>query len=1339
MTLWVMLMTLVFSANATDYLAEDNEYLLNYFKQSGTPSFVYLNCEQDVVTPQSDSTLLFTFGGNLTWYNVRRRALNCWYIFNFGAFDIHYKLYYKHSSNKTFTLATEGKVQYIDHRIAEHDAPEVSYKRTISKFSNNPFEYQIRWKLPHEAKEGNYQFKIELSVSPIKEQPTKQHTIGKHYEDGSNNIFCTYESALKYITNNGGIVHSISTNKNISGGLAQITYCNSQKSILQSSSWGNPMNEEGYRLVYNDPQAEFCVELCADNVPADTTINNTRLIALSTFIASIGESSEVPALQDIMNEYSACYTGKEPLSNPNARYIEYVRHCNNEAIKQFLKNKYNNNEYAGNYYNDISIYGLVRLRNILLQTHNQAGTLFNENAVNKLLDFKKVNNKWFTRNYHVRDLNYVKFPQTTLVDHTVFKVWNKIYYKTTGVEDVFSGLGCIYYGPLSSYMQYFCSKTENYPTNFLSENCLLFKLVPKVYFDTLTQAETAIKYVCASDSIDDLIHLEGKSIVCNNISPTVYSPVYLWQISDNGITWKNIEENNPYKLNGFEIENNDNNKDLYLKSSIAKNKTHYFRQICVLKSFASTEESDLYNYPIEVNGKTLFYISVASPNFYTVSALKRIFPQNFGFTGYQWPDETYLCYNDTLAQNTLSFDLVKSTNLTDDELIRLKNNASYRIYQVDTKGNKNLISNKKQCILPSTMVQDSLSYQCVISLCNDSLSKIIRIYRHKKENIDLHQISSTAAIAKADSINGYLQLLCLDKTSPSITIKDNNVGNVYEWRSVSAKEKPNLLVYHWDQLSRNECYQILDLYGWNFDQDTGFTLDNATINQIREYGKQKQTAYNELQENNAIQDSIIANSWQTFTQNIEGITQLTFDQKKRNPTFYIRKVNANGCISDSVQIEVKYVNPISGNIIEFKHTASDTVFVPSGEGNPYIVGSYPVVGGYGAVNETEGLSFTYQWMRKSNNGEWEPVVINSRLYAQVTDNGTKIVNSGTKYVSLPEETLKDIQENWEIARFVYSRKNGDENSQIVSISNSLWMLSSALLDEENIQVFNAECPHEKVSVVVNEPDELLNKNTSYIWSVSDPDLVISTTSTQYSNTNNKCIIKDASDDFSVSVYRYDATTGVRSNTVEIPISVNAFNTGFTIVHNNYEYDLATRLVVPPGSKIQLVNQTVNASEHLNQWVLQLQENFMGDGRIIEGTTSNLINPSCYLYNLGQHKIKLTITSKNGCNETVIAENIYVEGAQGRTMHSYFETEETYQIGNLWVQEVSPTLLNTNNDYTVYIKTNKQYYCITLRNLMGQNLITPITTSGNYALSLAHLETGYYLLRVDNQWYKIFKQ
>lgn len=1266
-TLWLMLLVCISPLFATDYLIEDNEYLLNYFNKSGTPSEVYLNCEQEVVTTKSNKTITFTYGGNLTWYNMQVKALNCWYVWSFGKFDIHYKLFYKAANQEKYTLGTEGTHYYIDNDIALHEAPIIDYKRNVVKIDKKPFENTIQWTLPNGLKEGTYQFMLLVSISASDIAPTTTPTVGRHYENGANNIFCKYESAIKHINGTVSTGHTTTSNQNRSGGIIKIEYVNSNKSVIQGNSTYNPLNEEGYRLVYNHPDAIFNVSLTTDNTPVDTIIDSKKYHGYSTFICGVGESYQIPSTSMLDKEIKECQNNQQPNYN-NLRCIELVKHSN-PTLFSFIKNKYNNGDFidGASQVNADGWYGIIRPRGVLLQSVNQAATLFNENAISKLSDYEKTGTTWFTRTYHVRDLEQVKFPNSNINDHNVFKVWNKMHYSYNKVHDVTQALGCSFYGPSYNVLTTYGSNKENYPYLFFGQNCLMFKLVPKVYFPTLSTAEQEEVHICATEESKTLIHLVGKSIVCPNTSPTVYSPLYFWQISTNGVTWRNIADNDPNRVNADETDQITvvDSKDLLLKSTILKNdKPLYFRQLCVLKSFASTEESALYNYPIEVNGKTYYYISVASSEFYTYRALSKPMAQNFGFMDYEWPTHTYLCPQEELQQKLIQFDLVKDIHISDHEINLLKQHASYDIYQIDTKGNKTLVSQKNTYNIPA-LAQDTTHYQCVISLCGDSLSKDIYIYRFKPDNILLSQLSSTAAIAKADSINNYVQLLCLNEHSPSITIKNNNVGNVYEYKA--------------------------------------------------------------------------ENSWQPFTKNIEGTTLLPYVKERPNPSFYIRKTNVHGCVSDTIKIDLKYVQPITGNIIEFKHTASDTVFVPSGQGNPYIIGSYPVSGGYGDVNEEDGLSYTYQWMRKSTNGEWEPIIINSRYYAQVTDSGTKKINSSTKYVSLPDETLKDMQENWEIARFVYSRKNGDEKSQIVSISNSLWMLSSAMLSEENIQVFNAECPHEKVSIVVNEPDELINKNTRYIWSASDPKLVLSTISTQYSTIDNKCIIQDANSNFTIRVYRYDTATEVRSNTVEIPISVDAFNTGFSILYNLHEYGLDEKLVVPPGSKIQLINQTVNADEHLNKWVLQLQENYMGDGRIVEGATSTLVNPSCYLYNLGQHKIKLTTTSKNGCNETVLAENIYVEGAQGRAIQSYFETEDTYQIGNLWLQEVFPTLLNAQNGYTIQINTNKKNYPIALYNVVGQTLIAPFTANDNYQLSLHALQPGYYLLQVDGTIYKIFKQ
>lgn len=1332
MTLCALLVAFFIPTYATDFLAMKDDYLLNYFKQSGTPTGVYLNCEQDMVTPKSDKTLHFTYGGNLNWYNVRYERIYCWYAFTFGKFDIHYKLYYKHQSEPNYKLATEGSHYYIDEGIAQHEARSDYFEYTIAAFENIPFAYPISWKLPHDIKPGVYQFKIELAVNPDKNQPSNAYSVGRHYENGSNSLFCLYESAMKYINETDTMIHRATSDKTISGGTPCITYSNSNKSIIQSKASANPLNEEGYRLVYNHPQAEFMVQLSTDNTPVDTVFNQTRYKGFSTLLTGIGESYQLPTLSAYTQEYSLCTSGKEPLNSNKLRLIEYVKY-GNQNVAEFLKLKYQNREYTASDFNDTSEYGLVRYRNILLQTNNTNATSFNENAVNKLENFEKKNNKWFSRIYHVRDLNYAKLPQSTLNNHTVFKVWNKMYYALNDLPDVLLGMGCGFYGPFNDFAKYFCTHQEDYPRYFLSENCLMFKLVPQVYFPALSASEQAEKQVCVSDSSEYLIHLPGKSLVCNDVSPTIYSPMYLWQVSENGISWRNLEENNPHKINAFEISQTADSKDLFLKSSLLKGKKMHFRQICVLKSFASTEESQLYNYPITLNGETLYYISVVSQQHYTYKGFPTLNDAHFAFTQYEWPAVTHLCHGDALPHGQLSF------TCKHPELNSIQNQLQYKVYQIINDTTKVLVANEPTYTLPK-QVADSVTYQCVIALCQDSISQTVCLVPHALEKINIDHIKSSVAIGKKDYQNGYLQLWCLKGTTPTLSIASNNQGNTYYIRTKFAKTPAVLLQHNWDALDRTACQNIITQLGWPFKQDTGFSIDDATLAQIRDYGKKQQGVYNQWQEQLAVQDSIQKNAWKPMEQALGAYTTLSYVAGNNNPRFYIKSKNTMGCESDSITIDIVFVNPVEGNKIHFKHTDADTVYIPSGQGNPYIVGSYPVTGGYGPVSIADSITYTYQWMRKSSNGLWEPVVINLRLYAQVTENGTKIINSSTKYVSLPDETLKDIQENWELARFVYSRKDGDEATQLVSVSNSLWMMSTPTLEEQYVQVYNAECPHEKISVVVHEPDDLVTQHTQYVWKASDPNLVLSTVSTLYNSTENKCIIKDAKKDFTLSVYRYNTKTGVRSNTVTVPINVDAFQSGFSIVYNQFEYQLDDKLVVAPGSKIHLINQTPNAENNLNQWVLEIQENWMGDGRINEGTTSQQVNPSCYLYNIGQHKIKLTTTTKSGCSETVLAENIFVEGVSDRSMVSYFTPEEEAYIGGTFkVQQVHPTLVNAQNGYQVSVYTNKENYMVALYSLTGQVVYAPQTFQGNSTHSFKNTAAGTYLLRVDNTIYKLIIQ
>lgn len=1339
-TLCMVLLALCTRAFATDYLTEDNGYLLHYFQQSGLPSEVYLNCEKDIITGNSSQDLTFTFGGNLSWYNLRARFLSCWYMFSFGKFDIHYKLYYKMAGEKQYKLATEGSEFFVDEHIKEHEPQEISYKRTIA-YMNKPFEYTIKWSFPQGIKTGVYHFKIELSVSPNDAQPTTEYTVGKHFENGATNIFCKYESAYKYITNDGGIVHYIDSETNQTGGKATIHYVNSNRSVIYGNADRNPINSEGYRLVYNHPNAEFVLNLASQNTPADTIINNIRYDGYTHFMCGIGENYQLPSLNEVLGEFKNCINDQSLMYRTDLRYIDYVK-LTQKSIYDFLKIKFNNKEYIDGVNNiDItpSNYGIFRYKSALPQTINEQATLFNENTISKLSNHEKQSDKWFSRIYHVRDLDFVKLPKTTITGNMVFKVWNKMLYTNKKVTDITTALGCSYYGPSSEHMQQFGCNYENYPYNYMGENCIMFKLLPQVNFPKLSNEEKSDQYICADNDSSAVIHLKGKSIQCENTSPTLYNPLYLWQVSENLTSWQTIDDSNTHRILTFDAENYQgiDSKDILLKPSILKkNRPLYFRQICVLKSFASTEESNLYNFAITTNNTTKYYISVASEDYYTYRVMPHILDQNFAFLGEDWKNTTYVCQNEKLENRLVQFSITEGYNLSKEQVQVLDRYVHYKVYEIDSLGGKKLVSNTNKYLIPQGV--DSIQLECAILTCSDSIGKEIQVYQYPMEYIQLQNITSSAAINKRDSLHQTLYLSCLQGLSPTLTLNENSTGSTFLIRRIANLQTPHLIDHPWDMLNRGACYEVYAENGWNFTSDTGLDLDDATLSQLREYGKQKQWLQNEERKQTAISDSINDNTWKEFSQSDGISTLLPYREEVQNPVFCLQEINQNGCKSDSIFVKLEYVVPISGNQISFKNTQSDTVFVPSGESNPYIMGSYPVTGGYGPVNETNGTTYTYQWMRKSSNNEWEPIVIGTRYYAQVTDDGSKTINSGTKYISLPEETLKDIQEKWEIARFVYSRKHGDENSQLVSISNSLWMFSTKRLNEEHVQVYEGDCPKEKISVVVNEPDDLITKNTRYCWNVSDKNLILATSSSNFSNTENKCTIKDAKKDFVVTVYRYDIKTGIKSNAVEIPVNISKFNSGFSILYNNYEYDIDETLVVSPGSKIQLLNQSANAQENLNVWVLQVQDNLLGDGKEIDGCTSHVTHPSCYLYNIGQNKIKLTTTSPKGCKETIVAENLYVQGVNNRAINSYFENNSIESDDTMWVQNVWPTWLNSQNQYTLSITTNKTDYPIALFSLTGQCFLPLYRADGNQQLELSWLPQGTYLLHVDKQVYKLIK-
>jgi hypothetical protein len=267
------------------------------------------------------------------------KALNCWYVWSFGKFDIHYKLFYKEASQEKYTLGTEGTHYYIDDDIALHEAPIIDYERNVVKIDKKPFENTIQWTLPNGLKEGTYQFMLLVSISASDITPSTTPTVGRHYENGANNIFCKYESALKHINANVSTGHTTTSNQNRSGGIIKIEYVNSNKSVIQGNSTYNPLNEEGYRLVYNHPDAIFNVSLTTDNTPVDTIIDSKKYHGYSTFICGVGESYQIPSTTMLDKEIKDVLSGKELNTDYKTKLQEKLQKNGTVKIEYILDNE----------------------------------------------------------------------------------------------------------------------------------------------------------------------------------------------------------------------------------------------------------------------------------------------------------------------------------------------------------------------------------------------------------------------------------------------------------------------------------------------------------------------------------------------------------------------------------------------------------------------------------------------------------------------------------------------------------------------------------------------------------------------------------------------------------------------------------------------------------------------------------------------------------------------------------------------------------------------------------------------------------------------------------------
>ena len=1237
---------------------------------------------------------------NFSWRNFNRKKWIDWLVSRSAYRTI-----------KSFKYSTWISIGGIKTRVANEKIFDVSKISVPAPEAGNGEEYITTCT-------ASYSVTIKIDLTTFSPADLKVDYVEFHIAphtldeggDGNEELDAFKENQVYKITHNQ------------QGQKIKITRINTSSPIINAENHINPMYDASGTgspkyLIYNNPNARVALSLSSVNCP----VSKKNKILYTANIASVGAaSSPVPSSMKIgtLNDVPGCCV-KGCLSGLD-KHIQLIK----EATKHynFLQAKYPNKNYCKMY-----------------RTKHQVLTSLDEDltSYDKFLqygsDLDSLSKTLKTWIYHLRDFNEVAFESEKPVVGNIIKLRNSGFYSTKTSFNSFPEyilLGYCEYGP--SIHRYLTVEEGN---DFLkSYNTLDFQIIPEALLPSLSSELTATKFVCRSseiNDINDIIILKGNKIDCSGYNTALYSPDYRWEVSvDAGAHWNTITEKEysryflSYDLLPFPTNTNEET-DLILRSSILElGKELRFRQSCVLKSFASPTPNSLYTH---YEGG-LYYIKLTAANCYTYSYYANLKQENFSFIPSTFPSVQNVCEGD-MPSNNLYFRYVRTSAINQEMYNALSKIMHYEVAQVDGE-KETVVSNLQEYKFNYT--GDTLHYKCRIILCNDTISRDVWVLPIPKDTINLENISSSGQVRNLDMENNIVQIMVERGKDIEITMNDDKLNETnFFIREVKEYESPDI--------------SKLDFSTMNWQEMVDFAESNCSyvgcLSDYRQFGEQQlrsicediQTSRNNKLLDEATNEYIESNAWNLFTK--ENTT--TFKTKSDTLTsdmFFIKKQNKTyGCFSDSVRVNVYYFEGIKNNIISFsaaEDAAKDIIYIPVGSKNPTISGML-VEGGYGDPDTISNkfASYEYQYISRPVGGVWQT------LSTPFIDNGQHVTPSKTNLAA----GRTTIDRNIEIARVVYSRLNNNILTQVSDTSNILKIYVEYPISAEEVKVKRKNtCPGTEIKVLIDDNfSNAEQQNIHYFWSASDLDLTLS-----FSEISNKmCTINGAKEDFVLSVYRYNSRQDSYTESFVLEIPVSEVEADFRI---QTEEAVEIKILEHPtkmfefsqGDKISLVNKSVGADEYL--WTLQLQY-FLGYE--VEGSKTSIAEPSCYLYNPGVNKLKLTAINEDGCKHTVLAENIYVNEVEfiDERRASAFATEQgEYPAHTLdeVIVNVYPTIITKEQDI-INVHTNEAEVEYSIFTTKG-TLLQSGTESNSFQIKLPYMQEGMYILKLNDKYIKLIR-
>ncbi len=1251
------------------------------------------------IVPLNEKSVELSFGINYSWHNFNRKKWIDWLI-KYSGFRTITSFKYSTWVSINGSVTQIANEQLLDVTDVSTPAPEAEFGQEYITTSSSTYSGTFIIDL---TQYSNIQ-KIDIDYIEFHITP-----FGLKEGGDNNEELESFKVKQKY---------KITTNQN--GQKLYITRVNTVSPIINALSTVNPQYDalgtgSPRYLVYNHPNATVSVALSAANCP----VSKGKDIFYTANLASVGvATTPVPSTYNLGNLYnsscctSSCVQGID-------KHIQLLN--DNNVHYNFLFSKYPEKTKCN----------ATRSRHQVLISVDENVTKF-EKFLQFGGDLDSLSTTLKTWIYHLRDFKEVAYNKEKLEVGTVIRLRNSGFYTDKIAFNTYPEyvhMGYTSYGP--PFARYLTTNTGNNFTK--SYNTLDFQIVPEATMPSLSTEATVKKYVCASteiNDINDVLILKGNSIECGGYATKLYSPDYRWEVSvDGGNHWHTMTQKEysryflSYDLLPFPTNTNEQT-DLILRSSILSlGKELKFRQSCVLKSFSSITPSNLYTHYED----GLYYIKLTGENHYTYSYYASLLEENLSFAEESAPVAQYVCSGDEPIKD-ISFSFKQTSSISDDMYKAMLDLVNYEIVKIDGDVEEVVSYSPNYTMNYSG---DSLHYECRIISCKDTIRKDIWVYPLEKDSINLSNISSSGQIRDIDTENSIVHIMVEKGKDIDITISDDKLNTTdFFIREVKEYIKPDIKELNFATMSWQELVDYAE-------ENCFYTscLENYRLfgeEQLRSICKTIQDTKNNKILEDAKQEYINANAWNLFSK--ENIT--TFKTKSdtlASDMFYIKKQNKTyGCFSDSVRVNIYYFEGIKNNIISFaaaEDADKEMIYIPAGSKNPTISGML-VEGGYGDPDTLSSIStsYEYQYISRSVGGVWQ------NLSTPFIDSGQHVTPSKTNLAA----GRTTIDRNIEIARVVYSRLNNNILTQVTDTSNILKIYVENPITEEEVKIKRDNmCPGTEIKVLIDDDFSTTEQQyIEYYWSVSDAGLSLT-----YSDIGNRiCYINDATEDFILSVYRYNRRLDSYTDSYIVEIPISEVEAKFNIITSegneiNLFKDTTQMIEFNPGDKIYFENKSMGAEYYL--WTLQIQ-NFLGYE--VDGSQTSIENPSCYLYNAGINKIKLTAINMDGCVNSVLANNIYVNDmnlAQERKSSAFASEDGEYPINiSERIINVYPTIISKQQEViNVYSNEDEVEYGIYTTN---GTLILSGKNAYSFQIILPHMMEGMYVLKLNDQYIKLIR-